>query len=105
MCASYDSFVFKNLRRYSTGKNKRCGYSSGEVTASGVVLEAAVFDLGSVIRVAGAQQIRRFCIISAAGVGVGNGQRNGGARGMAIHHARKSLNMIMTIIAKRFRVR
>ena len=43
---------------------------------------------------AGAQQIRRFCIISAAGVGVADHHGDGGAGGMAVDHTAQKLHHI-----------
>ncbi len=63
-----------------------CGNAAGKVAAAAGILTAFIFGICRVIRVAGAQQIRRFCIISAAGVGVADHHGDGGAGGMAVDH-------------------
>ena len=63
------------------------GHFSGRVTAAPGILIAVVLGVGSVIRVAGPQQVSRFGIVAAAGVLVFDHQGNGGASGAAVDHA------------------
>ena len=70
------------------------GHSAAEMPAAAGILPALIFGIGRIIGMARAQKIGGFGIVAAAGVGVGNGQRNGGARGVAIHHARKKFHLV-----------
>ena len=76
----------QNVLTDRTRSHAGCGDAAGKVAAAAGILPAFIFGICRVIRVAGAQQIRRFCIISAAGVGVADHHGDGGAGGMAVDH-------------------
>lgn len=60
------------------------GQPAGEMAAAGRVLEAAVFNLGGVIRVTWAGTVGQIGVVSGTGIGIVNDGGNGGAAGKAI---------------------
>ena len=84
----------QNVLTDRTRSHAGCGDAAGKVAAAAGILPAFIFGICRVIRVAGAQQIRRFCIISAAGVGVADHHGDGGAGGMAVDHTAQKLHHI-----------
>ena len=68
------------------------GDPAREVAAAPGILEAVVFGIGGVVRMAWPEQGRRAGVIPAAGVLVLNHQGDGGAGGPALPHARKDLD-------------
>ena len=71
----------------SAARHQRGGDAARKVAAAPGILIAVVLGVGSVIRVAGPQQVSRFGIVAAAGVLVFDHQGNGGASGAAVDHA------------------
>ena len=60
---------------------------AGKVPAAPGILKAIVLGICGVVRMAGAQQVGGLGVIAAAGVLVFDHQGNGGAGGVAVHHA------------------
>ena len=75
-------------------RHRRGGDAAGKMPAAPGVLEAFILGEGGVVRVAGAQQRRGFGIVAAAGVGVAQQHRDGGAGGVAVQHAGQELHLI-----------
>ena len=60
MGANINPFMLQSLLAQAAGNAQRCGQSTGEMSATGYVLIAAVFHLGGKICVSGTGAIFQF---------------------------------------------
>ena len=89
-----DAQRFQHALTDSPRRHRRGGDAAGEVSPAACVLKAVVLGVGGVIRVAGTQKVGGLGVIAAAGVGVAHHQRDGGAGGVAVHHAGEELHLV-----------
>ena len=92
--ADTDAHFAEPLQAKTTGNAQGGCQPAGEMAAAGCVLEAAVFNLGGVIRVTWAGTVGQIGIVSGTGIGIVNDGGNGGAAGKAIQDSRQKFRTV-----------
>ena len=89
-----DAQLLQQLEGDAPGDAQGGRQPSGEVTAAGHILVAAVLHLGRVVGVARAGAVPEIGIVAGPGVGVADDGRHGRAAGPALHQARDELRRV-----------
>ena len=85
MGTDQDAFALQGRDHDSTGGNQTRGDAAAEVPAAAVILKAAVFDAGGIIRMAWPESTA--AVVTAAGVRVGDQDRDGCSGGPSFKNA------------------
>ena len=89
-----DAHFTEPLQAQTAGDAQGGCQPAGEMAAASRILEAAVFNLGGVIRMTWPGTVGQIGVVSGTGIGIVNDGGNGGAAGKAIQDSRQKFRTV-----------
>ena len=95
MRSNSDTHFLQPLLAKTACDAQRCRQSAGEMSAAGGILEASVFDLGRVVRMAGSGLVLQVRVVPGTNVLISNHRSNRGAAGISINNSTKKFGTVI----------
>ena len=97
MGADLDAHFLQPLLAQAACNTQGSGEPTGEMSAACRILEAAVFDLGGVVRMTGPGTVLEIFIVTGTGVLIVNHCGNGGTAGIAVQDACQKFRPVLLL--------